>query len=385
MQGKPLKIVYCTPAIYSSGGIERVVTLKANYLVDHYDYQVTIIVTEGQGRTSFFPLSDKIEVINYELNFEELWTVSFLKKVYLYIKKNRKYKHLLSSDLNRIRADITVSTLRREINFLTSLHDGSKKVGELHVNRHNYRNFESNGINIFKKFFSIMWMNHLINKIKKLDGFVVLTEEDRNNWSEIRNVCVIPDPLPFHYLIKSELVSKRVIAVGRYAYQKGFDLLIQAWSIIEKKVSDWSLAIYGNGDRTEYYNIMSKFGVSGERCHLYESTKDIQNEYLKSSLFVFSSRYEGFGMALVEAMSCGLPVISFACPCGPRGIISDGENGFLIEPGDIDSFSNSMLLLMTDTALRERMSEKALSSVDKYLLSSVMDKWIKLFNSLIDK
>lgn len=385
MQDRPLKIVYCTPAIYSSGGVERVVTLKANYLVEHYDYQVTLIVTEGQGRTSFFPLSDRIEVINYELNFEELWTASFLKKVYLYIKKRRKYKHLLSLDLNRIGADITISTLRREINFLTRIQDGSKKVGELHVNRHNYRNFESSDNNLFKKYFSKLWMHHLIGRLKTLDSFVVLSEEDKGNWSDIGKVCVIPDPLSFCHPLKSDLVSKRVIAVGRYTYQKGFDLLLQAWSKIEKKASDWSLAIYGDGDQRDYYNIISKLGISAERCHLYESTKDIQKEYSKSSLFVFSSRYEGFGMALVEAMSCGLPVVSFACPCGPRDIISDGNNGFLIKPGDIDSFSNSMLLLMTDTALRERMSDKALHSVDKYLLSSVMERWVILFNTLIDR
>lgn len=188
----------------------------------------------------------------------------------------------------------------------------------------------------------------------------------------------------FTILKKSDLVAKRIIAVGRYTYQKGYDMLLQAWSKVEKKFPDWSLSIYGAGDRTKYYNLMLKLGISPERCRLNEPTKDIQQEYLNSSLFVFSSRFEGFGMAIVEAMSCGLPVVSYSCPCGPRDIIRDGENGFLIEPGDIDSFSKFMQILMSDTALRCRMANNAYCSVKKYSLDSVMNRWIRLFDSVLD-
>ena len=106
---------------------------------------------------------------------------------------------------------------------------------------------------------------------------------------------------------------------------------------------------------------------------------------MNSSIFVFSSRYEGFGLVLVEAMSCGLPVVSFACPCGPRDIINDGENGFLIEPGDVDSFSESIQNLMKNPALRNKMSEKAFNSVEKYSLDSIMKKWCLLFESILNK
>lgn len=143
-------------------------------------------------------MSDKIDVVNYELNFEELWNASFLKKVLLYFQKRMTFKHLLSKDLHRIRPDITVSTLRREINFLTSIHDGSKKIGELHVNRFNYRNFESSGNSFMLKLFSKLWMSHLIMKLDKLDSFVVLSEEDKKNWTDIKRVYVIPDPLSFY-------------------------------------------------------------------------------------------------------------------------------------------------------------------------------------------
>lgn len=368
-----------------AGGVEHVLTLKANYLADVLGYEITIILTEGKDKSFFYPLSDKIKVINLDVNFEVLWNCSFAKKIFIYFKKQSIYKKRLTKELIRIKPDITVSTLRREINFLTNVPDGSKKVGELHVNRYNYRDFDSIGNNFIKKFISKIWMNHLIQKICELDRFVVLSEEDKNNWCGISNVSVIPDPLSLQKRAKSNLLSKRIIAVGRYTYQKGFDLLLQAWSRIEKNNPDWSLVIYGEGDRSGYYSLLSELGITPERCQLNECTKDIQKEYLNSSIFVFSSRYEGFGLVLVEAMSCGLPVVSFACPCGPRDIINDGENGFLIEPGDVDSFSESIQNLMKNPALRNKMSEKAFNSVEKYSLDSIMKKWCLLFESILNK
>ena len=141
MNDKPLKIVYCTPALYLAGGVERVLTLKANYFAEHFGYDITIILTDGKGKPFAYPLSDKIKVIHLDINFEELWTCSFLKKIFVYLKKQRIYKRRLTEELMRIRPDITVSMLRREINFINEIKDGSKKVGELHVNRANYRNF----------------------------------------------------------------------------------------------------------------------------------------------------------------------------------------------------------------------------------------------------
>ena len=143
MKQKPLKIVYLTPALYMAGGVERVLTLKANYFAEHFGYDITIILTERKDKPFFYPLSDKINVINLNIGFEELWTCSFVKKIFVYLKKQRRYKKLLSEQLMQLHPDITVSLLRREINFLNSIHDGSKKVGELHINRANYRNFNT--------------------------------------------------------------------------------------------------------------------------------------------------------------------------------------------------------------------------------------------------
>ena len=117
MASKQYKIVYCTPALYFAGGMERVLTMKANYFADHFGYDITIILTDGEDKPIFYPLSDKVKVINLNIGFEELWTCSFIKKIVIYLKKQYLYKKMLKKELMRIRPDITVSMLRREINF----------------------------------------------------------------------------------------------------------------------------------------------------------------------------------------------------------------------------------------------------------------------------
>lgn len=378
---KKLKLVYVTPALYMAGGVERVLTLKANYFAEHFDYDITIILTEGKDKPLFYPLSDKIKVINLNIGFEELWTCSFLKKIFVYLNKQRQYKKALTKELMRISPDITISLLRREINFINDIKDGSRKIGELHVNRANYRNFEANEANYIKNLFAKFWMSSLVSKLKRLDSFVVLTEEDKQAWPELNNITVIPDPLPFMPTHHSSLTEKRVIAVGRYVYQKGFDLLLQAWSKIEKQNQDWELCVFGDGNREPYEQQMNELGIDTSRCHLNGPTADIQKEYVNSSIFAFSSRFEGFGMVLVEAMACGLPVVSYACPCGPKDIIKDGEDGLLVENGNVEAFATKLSQLMQNAPLCKSMAKAGQSNVQRFYMEQIAKQWKDVFES----
>ena len=371
MEQKPLKIVYLTPALYMAGGVERVLTLKANYFAEHFGYDITIILTEGKGKPLFYPLSDKIKIVNLDIDFEELWTCSFAKKIFVYLKKQRLFKKALTKELMRLRPDITISLLRREINFLNDIKDGSRKIGELHVNRANYRNFEANDSNCVKSLFAKFWMRSLVSNLKKLDRFVVLTEEDKSAWPELQNICVIPDPLSFSPTQHSLLTDKRVIAVGRYVYQKGFDLLLQAWTIIEKQFSDWELVVFGDGNREPYEQQMKELGIDRNRCRLNGPTADIQKEYVNSSIFAFSSRFEGFGMVLVEAMACGLPVVSFACPCGPKD--------------NVDDLAQRLIKLMADDNQRTAFAHRAYQNVQRFNMEHIALRWKSLFESCVKR
>ena len=382
MLEKRYKIVYCTPSLYMAGGVERVLTLKANYFAEKYGYDVTVIITDGNNKPNFFFLSNKVKVVNLDINFEEMWHHSFFKRLSIYFPKERKFKRLLSIELNRIKPDITISLLRREINFLTDLDDGSKKIGEIHINRAHYRNFTPNKSNPIKALFAKYWMHGLVEKVRKLDRFIVLTEYDRQAWQEIPHVSVIPNPLPFYPDQVNFVRRKRVIAIGRYFAEKGYDMLLKAWAIVERKCNDWVLDIYGDGNKAYYERIAVSLNLDKNRCRLNDSISDVQKEYLDSSFFVCTSRFEGFGMGIVEAMACGLPVVAFDCLWGPRSIISDGEDGLLVENGNVEKLAETMIFIMQHPNLMKEMGQNARNNVRRFNIDTIAQKWKRLFDCL---
>lgn len=378
-----MKIVYCTPSLYIAGGVERVLTTKMNWLVEHTEHEVYVILTDGAGQPPFYPLDPRVHVIQLDINFEQLWHLSFLKKGFVFMRKQRQYKKELKKALLEIRPDITDSLMRREINFITSIKDGSVKIGELHVNRNNYRNFEANETNFVKRMFEKYWMGQLLRKVKKLDRFVVLSNEDAANWHELDNVHVIPNPLPQIYTQHSTLQKKTVVACGRYVYQKGFDLLIEAWRYVHERHADWKLEVYGKGDRDVYQQQVEDLQL-GDCIKLNCPTPDIESKYAASSIFVLSSRFEGFGMVLIEAMNCGVPCVSFACPCGPKDIIKDGTDGLLVENGNVQQLADKMIWMIEHEDERKKMGQKALDASLRYTIDSVMPLWISLFTQLTE-
>ena len=291
----------------------------------------------------------------------------------------------MKADLLRIRPDFTVSTLRREINFLTGFRDGSLKIGELHVNRSNYRSYNVENANFIKRVFSAYWKHSLVSSIQKLEKLVVLTDSALNDWPELNNVLKIPDPLPFRIDAKSNLSYRRVISIGRYDYDKGNDLLLQIWKRVGEKMPGWSLDIFGNGNREPYQNMLQQLGLNSSCCHFYGPAKNVKKEYLSSSVFVLPSRYEGFGLVLIEAMACGVPVISFDCENGPRSIITDGVDGFLIPPFDIDAYAEKLLTLMQDQSLRLKMGTNAIETAKQYDIESIGARWKHLFDNLMSQ
>ena len=380
---RPYKIVYCTPAIYSAGGVERIVSVKANFFAEQYGYDMTIIVTEGFGRSSFFPISDKVHIVNLNIGFEELWNAPFLKKMVLYLVKQRKYKRCLAEELLRLRPDITISTLRREVNFLTTINDGSLKIGELHLNRANFRMLESSKYGVIQRLFVKWWKHNLVGHLQALDKLVVLTESSIKEWPELSNVMMIPDPLPIHVNSQSPLIAKHVVTIGRYSYEKGYDLLLNAWAIVQKEIADWHLDIYGMGNTNKYKELAVRLGIDMSRCHILGSVSDVQQVYRNCSIFALSSRYEGFGLVLVEAMACGVPVISFACQSGPMELISDGVNGLLVPLGDVPAYAENLIRLIKDSELRNSLAENGLKTAQSCSLEKVAEQWKVMFDEMI--
>lgn len=380
---KKIKIAYCIPSLYYPSGMERVLTLKANYFAEHFGYEIHIILTDGKDKEPYYKLYPSITLHQLDINYDEMYGLSLWKRISGYWNKQQLFMKRLNDCLCEIRPDITISLLRRDINFINKMKDGSIKLGEIHFNKSNYREFSDNRLPAFvqhcvKKY----WMWQLIRQVRQLKRFVVLSYEDAAEWTKLKNVAVIYNPLPFFPERQSDGSSKQVIAAGRYMPQKGFDRLIDAWSIVNMQHPDWVLRIYGDGMRQQLQQQIDRLGVASS-CILEHSTPDIDEKYCESSIFALSSRYEGFGMVIIEAMACGIPPVSFACPCGPRDIIDDGKNGLLVENGNIEMLAGKICYLIENDEIRRKMGQQARIDVERFKIEQIAGQWKELFESLV--
>lgn len=376
-------VAYCIPALYYPSGMERVLTLKANYLAQH-GYEVHIILTDGGDKPPYFPLEPSVKLHQLDIDFEEPYRYSLLRRTWLYQKKMRVFQKKLNQCLCLIKPHITVSLLRRDINIINRMSDGSVKIGEIHFDRLHYRNFHVSWLpSCINSYVEHRWISSLICQLRKLSKFIVLTHEDAAFWPELNNVCVIPNPVSFYPDTVSDCSPKQVIAVGRYVAQKGFDRLISAWREVADKHPDWTLKLYGDGHLRE--KLQQQIIDSGltKSCFLEHSVADVVAKFCRSSISVMSSRFEGFGLVIVEAMSCGVPVVAFTCHCGPRDIITDGKDGLLIPDGDIANLAAGINRLIEDEELRKKMGQEARRRAAQYKLDVIGRQWIELFESIL--
>ena len=270
----------------------------------------------------------------------------------------RHYK-LLSQTLKEIAPDIVVSMYGKEVYFLPFIKDGSVKVLEAHGARYTWL-FSRKGL--LGKLHN--WLD--LRFIRRFDQFVVLTQEDVPNWS-----------------VKGTINVPKVIAVGRYGEQKNFENLLHAWAIVHRVHPEWKLKICGQGldlldpciDSLDLRDTVIR----------YES-RDMEREYMDASICALSSRHEGMPMFLLEAMACGLPIVSYACECGPRDLILDGETGILIEEKqDYKKLAEGLIRLIGDEELRKEMGRKAKDRSRLFSQEVVMQRWTEVFTQLISK
>ncbi len=379
-----MKIIYCTHSTYNPGGMERVLYNKVKYLAEQMDWDVTVVTTDQHNRLPFYPFPESVRMIDLGINYSEDNVKRTFGKIYGYLKKRKKHRRLLEKLLMQEKADIVVSLYPSESSFIPYIKDGSRKVLEIHYCKFFRLQYGRKGLlGAIDKWRT--WQDERI--VRRFDKFVVLTNEDRGYWGNLPNIEVIPNAAMFVAERYADVSAKRVIAVGRLDYQKGFDRLIQAWEIVNKsgKYDDWRLDIFGQGDwKDMLQGMIDKKGLNGS-AFINKPTKNIGDEYADSSMLVMSSNYEGFPMVMIEAMACGLPVVAFDFKCGPKDIIRNEENGLIIHNGDIKALADGIMKLMEDTENRKRMSLNARKIVDTYSEKAVMEKWIGLFNNLTAK
>jgi glycosyltransferase involved in cell wall biosynthesis len=374
-----MKIVYCIAGLRHTGGMERLLTNKVNWLVAH-GVEVSIVTTDQGGENPFFPLPPKVRRYDLDINYEENNGKGFLNKVMHYPLKQLKHKQKLTKLLGKLQADIVISMFCNDVSFLWKIRDGSKKLLEVHFSRYKRLQYGRKGIwKIADRFRS--WTD--VRTASHYDRFVVCTHEDKGYWGNMSNIRVIYNAKSYEPAEQAGLNNKRVIAVGRLDYQKGFDDLIRAWTIVQRSRPDWQLDIFGNGAlRESLQHQIDDCGLQGS-VHLRPSVSRIDREYLNSSFLAMSSRYEGLPLALIEAQAFGLPIVSYACKCGPKDIVTEGEDGFLVPVGDVEALAEKMIRLMEDESLRHRMGEAARINSQRFSEDVIMRQWMDLFNEVV--
>jgi len=322
-----MKIVYEIERLSTNGGIERILTNRINYMADKWGWDITILVLLKGGDKPYYEVSPRVKIECLDITTsgivmcaEALW------------KLNKAVK--------RINPDVYVTF--QTIGALSCL-------------------FKTHGIRtIYEAHGTRKFMPHPLAMVvaeRCADAIVTLTKYHVADYPKAKRVEVIPNFTKDVVQSVPNYNSRLVVSAGRRCPEKNFERLEQLWSRIKENHKEWQLKIH-------------------------HDTKDMEAAYLEGSIFAMTSRFEGFGMVLIEAMSCGLPCIAFDCPYGPREIIEDGKTGYLIPYDNDDMFVERLTYLMEHPEVREQMGRAAKESVKRFSEELVMKKWKQFYESL---
>lgn len=383
-----MKIVYFFPNLKDSAGTERMLNVKANYLADVLHHDVTIITYRQFDDPIFFEFSTKIKFVHFNIPdpTHQLKGLGYWEKRKQYKNFMQTYRHKVEEFLFNNPTDIAISMyFGAEHKFLSLIKDGSKKILEYHFH------FDITPLSSkLKAEWSIKNLKMKIQTwlfqrtLNKYDKIVVLTEQDQQEWERFfSNVTNIPNPITITP-IRADMNIEKVLAVGRFTYQKGFNYLIDAWAIVNKDFPHWELDLYGSGELEEELRLQIKELKLENSVHLYPPRKDIYNVFSQHSIFALSSRFEGFPLVLIEALSCGLVPVAFACKNGPKQMMGDSPlKEFLVQPTDIKEFAEKLEILMQNKALRNEMAEVAIEVSQRYKLENIMTIWENTFKDAL--
>lgn len=395
-----MKLLYLTPYICNPAGTERALSMKVNYLIRQCGYDVVIVTTDQHGKANAFEWDERMKHYDLGLNYDDDFGKDILAKWWVYRRKNRIYRKKLQAIIDREQPDVCISLFGKELEWWRRLRIPGKSVAELHFSHayrkdyllSNHRGWIWEKIGDFR-----VWQ--MVRQTRAFDMLVVLTREAKAFWQD-RHPLVeqIYNPMPVvetpvaqtHVQEASPVEGAKasrehtVIAVGRLNDLKNYPSLARVWAMVEPKFPGWTLRVWGEGeDRAKIEDEIRRSGL--QRMQLCGHTDNIAEQYRKSAIHVMSSKSEGFSMVLLEALGSGLPIVSYACPTGPKEVITDGENGYLIAPGDEKGMAEALCRLMADEGLREQMGKASLEKAQQFAPGQILPQWPRLFETLTQK
>jgi glycosyltransferase involved in cell wall biosynthesis len=361
-----MKVIFLMDQMYLHGGAERILSQKINYLIAHYNYEVHLITSEQRARKSVYELHPDLHLHDLQIDYER--EKSYFSPQNL-VKAVRHFWRLKRA-IGAIMPDVVISvSYSPEQYFLPYLFKKIPKLKEFHSSRYNYA--------------ASAKVRKLERAFEKYHALVILNADELPFYPK-HNTVVIPNFTTFES-IAADTKQKTIIAAGRIAPVKQFDQLIDIWSRLANAYPDWQLKIFGDGDtgiKQALEQQIAEYNIQ-QNTHLLPATNAIREEMQHASLYAMTSATECFPMVLLEAQACGLPIISYDCPTGPRHIIGDGQNGILVAPDDQDAFVKQLEKLLIDSHLRVSMGENAQASVQHFSQQAVMQQWHRLIQNSV--
>lgn len=391
-----MRIRYLLLHAYGTGGTIRTVINQANTLVAAgHDIELVSVVRHKDE--PWFPLDPRVKITSLtdsrssapaeepargraaarRRQREEKWREERPK----YVPEgefgsryfNRYLEKVLEEYFRDLRDGILVTT-RPALNILAARYATNRgviRVAQEHMNLSVHRPDVQEAI---KRYYP------------RFDAVAVLTQRDREEYGRLLpGVKLLRIPNAVHSMDQkpSDHTNKVVLAAGRLFPQKGFDMLIPAWAKVAERHPDWQLRIFGTGERWPQLRKLIEEHHLYNHVFLMGHTQQLDDELAKASVYVLSSRFEGLPMVMIEAMAHALPVVSFDCPTGPADVLTDGQEGLLVPPKDIDGLADALCRLLDDRSLRSTMGEAALKTAHNYAPEAVHPQWEDLFSELL--
>lgn len=377
-----MRLMYFIPLLSTVGGQERTLTDKANFLAGKGHDVMMVTYEHGSGPLAY-DLHSSVQHIDVCCHFFRLYKYPVYRRVIEAYRMKKLLRQRMSEVIDQFRPDIIVIAIPNTENFICdvmSVSRGIPIVIESHL---------AYGHQVVKRGLTeklLYGFQSPLLAVRRSDLLIALTEGDANCWRKqhVRRVEVVPNPVTYYppKMPHEEKVEGRILCVGRLTAQKRFDRLVRAFSLLASKYPSWHIDIIGEGE--EWLGLMSlirELDLQG-RIIILPPTKEIYQEYSRSQFFVLCSDFEGFGLVIIEAMACGMPVIATDCPYGPSEIIEDGVTGLLAEmnPGDL---AQKMEWMMTHDEERKLMGENAYKAVGRYRKETVVEAWEHAYQSVI--
>lgn len=377
-------ILYLVPGLYNPGGMERILTEKINHLVGLGKYNIHVLTTDQLGRPLYFDLDHRVEISHLDLDFDQYFHTGLIRKFISTKRLLQQYKQLLTRYIAEKKIDVCISLGGKELEFFSTLQADVKKICELHFAKDNRKQFLlARSSSLIYKLLGEVRTYQLIQQTKRLHKLVVLTKADEEQWKKThRNIVQIYNFSSVERNAVSALSGKRAVAIGKLDPQKGFDMLIDAWKDVYVAHPTWTLSIYGQGEwKTMLQSKIDAYGLAAV-VRLMGVSNDIGSVLLESDLFVFSSRYEGFPMVLLESIACGVPIVSFDCKTGPNEIITDNDCGILVEAENTVLLGAAINTVLRQDKLRKQMGVAAKEKSKQFSKEKIMKQWEDLLDRI---